>query len=133
MACERLGVAASVERFDEMHEADEVGLSAALVVALERASGDTKARAASRDGGDCSVCMEPLDASRTLGGFVRMTTPTIRLPCGHEYHGPCVKNWLARRTTCPCCREEVTEESIREMAAGRPFSRAPATNVRSCG
>ena len=82
MACERLGVAASVERFDEMHEADEFGLSPALVAALERASGDAKARAASRDDGgsssDCSVCMEPLDASRTLGGFARMATPTIR-------------------------------------------------------
>jgi hypothetical protein len=45
----------------------------------------------------CCVCQEGYD----VGDVV--TT----LPCGHEYHQPCVSQWLLRQQTCPMCRRRV--------------------------
>jgi len=126
-------------------QADERGLPPTTLAALESASGDAKARADARDPArdgsgaarasesrDCSVCMEPLDVLHLPGGFAHMTAPTISLPCGHEYHAACVKGWLARHTTCPCCREEVTDESIAAMAAGRPQATSRPSGMAAC-
>jgi hypothetical protein len=52
---------------------------------------------------DCPICFE-------------MVTTTNRrvLPCGHVFHGSCVKQWLRDHTTCPMCRANVSRPRARE-------------------
>lgn len=45
--------------------------------------------------GECSICLETTGASAIA-----------RLPCSHEFHVHCIKNWLVRSPTCPICRKE---------------------------
>jgi hypothetical protein len=40
----------------------------------------------------CCICLHP------LGGR------PLALACGHRFHAPCVRQWLRRSRTCPCCR-----------------------------
>ena len=30
--------------------------------------------------------------------------------CGHVYHKNCLQEWLAKSTSCPMCRENITSE-----------------------
>lgn len=43
-------------------------------------------------GATCAVCLEALDDR------------VAQLPCNHVFHRDCVLPWLARRGTCPTCR-----------------------------
>merc|ERR1712072_166514 len=95
------------------YEADERGLSAEALDAIERAS---QYAAAAEPGEECSICMERLDAADIIGGFARMSLCDLTLPCGHRFHGPCFKKWALRHTTCPCCRAGVTDEGVAAMA-----------------
>ena len=45
----------------------------------------------------CSVCITDLE----LG------TKSLFLPCGHIFHGECIKPWLKDNNTCPVCRKEL--------------------------
>lgn len=36
----------------------------------------------------------------------------IQLPCGHEYHPECVRQWLIKKKYCPLCKEEAIESWI---------------------
>jgi len=134
--------AVPLEMFDEQYEADERGLSAAALAAVERYSAAAAAASAPSTRGDdegeeaeCSICMEPLDATKSVGGFAKLAaavTPLLRrggavhpggpaagalltLPCGHRFHDACLRRWAARHTTCPYCRAEVTEANVNEM------------------
>jgi len=42
----------------------------------------------------CIICLEEFNDEDDI---------TI-LPCCHQYHAPCVQQWLLRRNNCPCCR-----------------------------
>ncbi|KPI88543.1 putative zinc finger protein [Leptomonas seymouri] len=52
-----------------------------------------------------------------------------RLPCGHTFHGACVRSWLVRVATCPTCRRPVADVAwstdqprravVRGIAGGR--------------
>ncbi|KAJ0397517.1 hypothetical protein P43SY_005643 [Pythium insidiosum] len=33
------------------------------------------------------------------------------LPCGHDFHVPCVDEWLARNASCPTCRKSIIPET----------------------
>ena len=60
---------------------------------------------ASRDGGNCCVCLEPLENGRN--------TCTTR--CGHVFHEPCFSGWTARSlrsATCPACRELIDPDEL---------------------
>lgn len=56
------------------------------------------------DGGDhadlgtCMVCLEEF-----LGG----TQVTIKMPCSHLFHRPCIARWLEQSNSCPICRFEL--------------------------
>ena len=45
---------------------------------------------------ECSICLADLAVGDTL----------TRLPCGHEFHGRCIRKWLwaALDATCPLCK-----------------------------
>lgn len=44
--------------------------------------------------GECVVCLEALQANQ----------PLIRPACLHQFHEPCLKEWLKRSPTCPTCK-----------------------------
>lgn len=46
---------------------------------------------------DCSVCKDEFDENSDL----------LNLPCGHYFHGDCLKPWLEQRNSCPTCRFEL--------------------------
>ena len=47
--------------------------------------------------GKCTVCM----------GEMEVGDEGVRLSCGHQFHGPCVEQWLRGYvSSCPVCRKE---------------------------
>ncbi|XP_011073573.1 E3 ubiquitin-protein ligase MBR2-like [Sesamum indicum] len=49
----------------------------------------------------CVVCQDRLHCHDDGGeGMMMIAT----LGCGHEYHVPCIKQWLLRQNVCPLCR-----------------------------
>lgn len=65
-----------------------------------------RAAAAAANGGEdgehngvkeCSICLMELEQEVAYA-----------LPCGHVFHRVCVKNWLARSSLCPICKQDVT-------------------------
>jgi len=47
---------------------------------------------------ECAICMEDLK----VGDIVSWSPNTN---CEHIFHHRCVKEWLVKKTCCPCCRE----------------------------
>eukprot|EP00808_Paulinella_micropora_P020720 g73094.t1 len=45
----------------------------------------------------CVICLLKCPASSVVA----------KLDCGHMFHLRCAKTWLARRATCPVCRQLV--------------------------
>ncbi|EPS73396.1 hypothetical protein M569_01360, partial [Genlisea aurea] len=50
---------------------------------------------------DCAVCLE---AFATADGGDGDGEAVMQLPCGHRFHGQCLRPWLERNADCPCCR-----------------------------
>jgi hypothetical protein len=48
---------------------------------------------------ECSICYETVDN----------TNVAILISCGHHYCMDCINNWLITKSTCPLCRNEVTD------------------------
>jgi uncharacterized membrane protein YgcG len=44
---------------------------------------------------DCVICLSELQAGDDA---------SVALPCGHQFHLPCIRSWLKLRSTCPSCR-----------------------------
>lgn len=42
----------------------------------------------------CAVCLQEMMAEEMA----------VRLPCAHYFHEECVRQWLKKQHTCPCCR-----------------------------
>ncbi|KAL0415653.1 UNVERIFIED_CONTAM: E3 ubiquitin-protein ligase MBR2 [Sesamum latifolium] len=53
------------------------------------------------EGAICAVCHDELHCHGDGGDG---TTMIVKLVCGHEYHIPCIKQWLLRKNVCPICR-----------------------------
>lgn len=50
---------------------------------------------------DCVICMD--------GSYDKKYT----LPCNHKFHYVCIKKWIEKNPSCPCCRrhiEKIAEE-----------------------
>jgi len=47
---------------------------------------------------NCAICQE---AIRADGARIRQ--------CGHDYHRPCLLNWLNMSVRCPVCRHDIRE------------------------
>ncbi|KAK4436849.1 E3 ubiquitin-protein ligase MBR2 [Sesamum alatum] len=66
---------------------------------------ETRSRRAARRVSDgegivCVVCLDELHCHGDEGEGTMIAT----LGCGHEYHVPCIKQWLLRNNVCPLCR-----------------------------
>lgn len=55
---------------------------------------------------ECCICFRSHQVNDTV----------VRLPCGHLFHQPCIKEWLEKKCTCPICRYEIpTDNALFEM------------------
>ena len=77
-------------------------------------------------GSDCVICMKPIESRASCK----------LLTCGHAFDARCLRAWLKRSRTCPCCRQEVLPSStpmkqhqpaIRRQARSRDGSAMPPT------
>eukprot|EP01059_Diplonema_ambulator_P014860 TRINITY_DN2588_c0_g1_i1.p1 TRINITY_DN2588_c0_g1~~TRINITY_DN2588_c0_g1_i1.p1 ORF type:complete len:191 (+),score=31.87 TRINITY_DN2588_c0_g1_i1:44-616(+) len=50
----------------------------------------------------CPICISNYEPSERM----------LCLPCSHEYHDECISAWLSDHKTCPCCKQEITEEVL---------------------
>lgn len=51
---------------------------------------------------DCCICFYEHNV-----GDVQVA----RLPCGHLFHQRCIRDWLAKKCTCPICRYELPSDN----------------------
>lgn len=89
--------------------------SPAFAQATARCSCDAVTRfppCASSDAADTHWCIICRDGSEGADGAdndepqeqQQVATATL-MPCGHRFHGECIKPWLELRSTCPLCRQ----------------------------
>lgn len=65
---------------------------------------------------DCSICMES----------VQIGEKVTALPCGHWFHGECIKMWLGEHDTCPHCRSGIMpRDGPSDATAPRTPGQAP--------
>ena len=50
-----------------------------------------------RENYQCIICMEEFKKDEKVKV----------LPCGHIFHGDCIKEWLMKQKTCPFCKSEI--------------------------
>ena len=55
--------------------------------------------------GECSICLERMSVGDKI----------MILPCYHNFHKHCVKEWLTTHTNCPLCRHNITENLPRQL------------------
>jgi len=59
----------------------------------------------------CPICM---DDSEELGYVSK------RKGCNHYFHRECLEEWYRHSNTCPLCRREEGESTIRKILLGEP-------------
>lgn len=67
------------------------------------------------DEGECVICAQEWTAGETIH----------ELPCGHAFHGECIRRWFERKCNCPICQRAVSGPSPgpgSAAAAGSSFS-----------
>jgi len=47
---------------------------------------------------ECCICLEDFESPQTKGST---------LPCGHQFHEPCIRDWLQSQNRCPICRRAI--------------------------
>merc|ERR1711976_809457 len=81
-------------------------------------SGDLNANEQGDYGDDrlCAICMcsvycqddcpfdEKIKDKRFVKRLSKMKDKIMRTPCGHEFHIPCLVNWMQMKMECPSCR-----------------------------
>ena len=99
---------------------------AATIEALPtRVVAASEAAQAAAEAVECSICLGDLAAGDALA----------QLPCGHEFHGPCIRKWLwgTLAATCPLCKAPLSSVappvSTTNTAPGSP-STTPVSPVR---
>jgi hypothetical protein len=50
----------------------------------------------------CMICYEEF-----LVNYTQSSRLNTSLPCGHEMHADCLRNWLSVKAACPYCRADV--------------------------
>ncbi|KAM0980125.1 hypothetical protein ACFX2I_015809 [Malus domestica] len=59
-------------------------------------SSDASPHSSGKGDSKCIICQEEYEADDEMG----------KLPCGHNFHLQCIKQWLAQKNTCPFCKVE---------------------------
>ena len=47
----------------------------------------------------CSICLSNIDDYSI----------SRKTPCGHYFHSKCIAKWIKQKTSCPCCRLDLTK------------------------
>ncbi|GJP40489.1 hypothetical protein CLOM_g166 [Closterium sp. NIES-68] len=78
--------------------------ASAASAAASAATSDLASTQQAKEGDDssnsserCTVCLEPFQE----GEMVRL------LPCLHQFHSPCIDQWLQRQANCPICKHQL--------------------------
>ena len=50
----------------------------------------------------CVICFEDFNSGEKV----------TALPCIHFFHNPCIKEWIKKKSNCPICKFELTEENL---------------------
>lgn len=69
----------------------------------------------------CVICQGSLTNPAVSSSVVEKTVSAVT-HCGHRYHKRCLRDWIKRRPTCPCCYVEfhvIDEMQLHEVAASR--------------
>ncbi|CAJ1037997.1 Ring finger domain/RING-like zinc finger/RING-type zinc-finger/Zinc finger, C3HC4 type (RING finger) containing protein, putative [Leishmania shawi] len=69
----------------------------------------------------CGICLDDFVGGESVKS----------LPCGHTFHGACVRSWLIRAAVCPTCRQPVAELSYQHFTVAHPerISRQPRVSL----
>eukprot|EP01025_Chloroclados_australasicus_P030072 TRINITY_DN3011_c0_g2_i5.p2 TRINITY_DN3011_c0_g2~~TRINITY_DN3011_c0_g2_i5.p2 ORF type:complete len:130 (+),score=16.39 TRINITY_DN3011_c0_g2_i5:107-496(+) len=63
---------------------------------------------------ECSVCRMEYESRQEI----------MKLPCGHYYHGQCIRKWLENNKVCPICLKEIGVEQMQGKRGHACSSRA---------
>ncbi|WOL20662.1 E3 ubiquitin-protein ligase [Canna indica] len=78
--------------------------SAAAVESLETVVFDEKDMAGGGSQTSCAICLDDFESASEL---------TV-MPCRHQFHSGCLKEWLLRSHSCPLCRFSLPVEAVGE-------------------
>jgi hypothetical protein len=53
----------------------------------------------------CAICLSDLLETEE--------EETVRLPCSHPFHSRCIEPWFHRASTCPTCRRDAANSTVR--------------------
>lgn len=80
-----------------------------LISADVNADSDDSSTASADSLGQCAICIEPMYG--TGSGPAGMDSRLQTLDgCHHTFHEDCIKQWLAKKHECPCCRKYALPE-----------------------
>jgi RING-H2 zinc finger domain len=81
--------------------------------------------------GVCAICLEDLKSNEEMFADVSasyvecgVNNTSVKLPCGHAFHAPCISQWLSRRCECPTCKFNIRRHLDREVQDARPHGGA---------
>ena len=59
---------------------------------------------------DCLICMEAIEVKQEV----------VKLTCLHYYHHKCISKWLTKKSSCPICRQPVSDNPFLESFDSLP-------------
>ncbi|KAI8333288.1 hypothetical protein EDC96DRAFT_526073 [Choanephora cucurbitarum] len=77
------------------HESNTKGATESQMAALKRRMLTQQELLDGYSSNECTICTETYDDKLEL----------TELPCSHEYHSACIRQWLRINSTCPICRQ----------------------------
>lgn len=60
----------------------------------------------------CVICLDTISIAQRVRA----------LPCSHVYHSTCIRLWLRRKNSCPCCAERVVKRRPRTELNSTPVA-----------
>ena len=70
---------------------------------------------------ECVICLDSLideeDATSPSPHFLAAQHGVKMLPCGHIFHGDCLRRWIMKNAKCPMCRKSVAVGAAGAVAA----------------